>query len=72
MNFKERKHQVLEPYREIDLAGLRIKSKPTDPQVRRAQSEMRQRKRTDDTVTSDLRKGSSGYCVLKTEPWNPR
>ena len=72
MNSKQRKHQVLEPYRETDLAGLRIKSKPKDPQVRRAQSEMRQRKWTDDTVTSDFRKGSSGYCVLKTEPWNPR
>lgn len=34
MNSKQRKHQVLEPYRETDLAGLRIKSKPKDPQVR--------------------------------------
>ena len=34
MNSKQKKHQVLEPYRETDLAGLRIKSKPKDPQVR--------------------------------------
>ena len=33
---------------------------------------MRLRKWTDNIVTSDLRKDSSGYCVLRTEPWNPR
>ena len=33
---------------------------------------MRLRKWADDIVTSDFRKDSSDYCVLRTEPWNPR